>query len=108
MTNRPIKFRAFDTKEGKWEYFTLGTIAQTGPEFYGRYINWCEWTGFLDKNGKEIYEGDVVRFWSTGKVSEVIFSEYYAQFQIDGHTTKSDWSKSEVIGNIYENPNLLS
>lgn len=76
-------------------------------------------TGLLDKNNKEIYEGDCLGDYEDEKwvcYGAVSFYDYNATYILigeDGYATdyesydNSDWDKLEVIGNIYENPELV-
>ena len=94
---------------------------------YGDQI--MQYTGLNDKNGKEIYEGDVVRVVYDGslkytdedvEVCKVIWGaneedEYYPAFDLEGNkmeTNALSMAKNngdiEIIGNIYENPELLT
>jgi len=65
-----------------------------------------QFTELLDKNGKEIYEADIVRFSDDESLHEVFWDEKWAAFKIKNSPNK-DESEFEVIGNIYENGNIL-
>lgn len=71
------------------------------PESVGQY------TGLKDENEREIYEGDIVKHATWGDVYEVIFEDggFYVLSSYDFQTINE--YPLEVIGNIYENPELL-
>lgn len=123
---REIKFRAW-IKEGAYDDGILpdGNEMDYIQGFVGETV-WCsdnseidikscelmQFTGLKDKNGKEIYEGDIIKGDTYGHILEVIWDEGYCGFSpfldlIDGDYTGEDWGRCEVIGNIYENPELL-
>ena len=73
-------------------------------------VELMQYTGLKDKNGKEIYEGDVLRIFDRNyEVKQVIKNGCKAFIDYgypDEHNGPCDgWS--EVIGNIYENPELM-
>ncbi len=75
----------------------------------------CEYTGLTDKNGKKIFEGDILSYTNYENELQyitVVFRDY--AFLIDDHgIIDPDLLKSfiylgiEVVGNIYDNPELL-
>lgn len=80
------------------------------PESLERY-EIMQFTGLLDKNGKEIYEGDIVK--GSGFTGEILFTDFawmVHRFDADGEVEETviitDY-KLEVIGNKFENPELL-
>lgn len=127
---REIKFRAWDEKQKKMLYgVSIGTIKvwdENAPlishEFsYSKDCIFEQYTGLKDKNGKEIYEGDIVKCWSqdTYPVGRVMYSEEWCDYEIVSYDPKDckvysleNFSPTikeylEVIGNIHENPELL-
>ena len=88
---------------------------------------WLQFTGLLDKSGKKIYEGDVVRGARNSDddedgITEVLEVEYrnkgfgyhergfWVKGEYVGHSGEGlfDWQTFEIIGNIYSNPQLLT
>lgn len=73
-----------------------------------------QYTGIKDKNGKEIYDNDILRkcgnnsivLWddNDAKFISVQVSDYILNYKVDEYII---WAASEIIGNIYENPELL-
>lgn len=114
---REIKFRAWDKEKKMWTnwkcydnmFYFMDKItgAWIRDDKFNRF-ELMQYTGLKDKNGKEIYEGDIVRYYSFIKdkklLAEVIFEE--GCFVIDDYYLGHK-KRVEVIGNIYENPELL-
>jgi len=119
---REIKFRAKNTKNelvygGYAELATQGdylapSIIDSGFVHAVNAKTLGQFTGSTDKNGKEIYEGDVVIDKQVTK-GVVKYIQSDAAFKIESDDGRlffltSDIDGLEVIGNIYENPELLA
>jgi uncharacterized phage protein (TIGR01671 family) len=111
--NRPIKFRAWDKEEKVMldmppldtaSLFSIGYLSKRPVSF-----EIMQFTGLTDKNGKEIYEGDVVKSSQTDNLFDVLWVEDSAAFKILERKNGKKWmfgydarQKFEVVGNIYE------
>ena len=111
--SREIKFRAWNKR--KKEMFQIDLygeclLSQDKDEVVMQY------TGLLDKNGIEIYEGDIVSildFEEEKKITSVRWEKEWASFELYKDYNHYGWfsddveiSKCEVIGNIYENKEI--
>jgi uncharacterized phage protein (TIGR01671 family) len=142
--NREIKFRLWSKQDNQWynDFFAVdmdGGLTQNGvndwpfgnEKHYPKKDNWViqQYTGLKDKNGKEIYEGDILQVKDERTIKkcwklEVKFGE--VDFGRDAYTNCIGFYATEigynceqglghplsyesclVIGNIFENPELL-
>jgi uncharacterized phage protein (TIGR01671 family) len=80
-------------------------------EQWQKDIIWLQFTGLTDKNGIEIYEGDIVTHLHSADTCVVVFQKETAMFLAqeigDEKLGFGIEDVTEVIGNIYENPELL-
>ncbi len=78
-------------------------------------VNIMQYTGLKDKNGKEIYEGDIIKdfFFSNHEVVWMMqdgFNGYYAKRGINpvSFISLESLNGVDIVGNIYENPEFIS
>jgi hypothetical protein len=102
---REIRFRAWDTELNDWADWQDNFIGQDSRLHLknGHAVELEQFTGLLDKKGKEIYEGDIVR-GANGFLAYIDFED--GAFQIRAHQNALI-DPIEVIGNIHENAELL-
>lgn len=124
---REIKFRAWDKDCCRFEYFEIGEnddcygMFRVSANKFGSIIE--QYTGLKDKNGKEIYEGDIVTvqdedipFALVNAIATnrwlVRFGKHRAAFTLVKKTRRRNFIRTfqhikqedvEVVGNIHEN-----
>lgn len=119
-----FRFWYFNEVEEKWKlrFCDLMSVDGTCLPFNngegGAYTDWehefiCEQcTGLKDKNGKLIYEGDILKDW-INTTFIIVFDEEYAQFVAKDERgwfsdiRRGELDDCEIIGNIHENADLL-
>ena len=131
--NREIKFRAYDKEDERMTYFddenylyhcpvilTLEQVFKKDSNYddYEDFeykdatdkVELMQYTGLHDKNGKEIYEGDILKGTFYGfpmPEYDYVFQIYWDEKEKGFMASYFEPSECEVIGNIYDNPELL-
>lgn len=104
---RPIKFRAWDKELKEFVSQSFNMVIRINENLENERFEFMQFTGLLDKNGKEIYENDICRVdVDDGYIGTVYFED--GAFQFDSTVLSDSVDDIEIIGNIYENPNLLT
>ena len=120
-SGRVIKFRAWDGKQIVEDAALLRSDGDAELAAFDDNSNvvWLQFTGLTDKNGKEIYEGAIVKLWHVDDEDELLdtfevkWSKEGGYWAPDAYgfdycpVLGHDELAAEVIGNIYENPTLL-
>ena len=131
---RTIKFRGKTHGNGKWYYGSLAYANEINGAIYfqtgGGLVKTMDWvyvipetvgqfTGLYDCDGKEIYEGDILKWEKDGLLYAVKFWDgmFYASVQecnegiLGGFPlhalTEHEDRECKIVGNIYDNPELL-
>ena len=117
---REIKFRAWDEQEKKMRNISC-MFWKTGEWYISRFeldgkdmkegMPIMQYTGLKDKDGKEVYEGDVIN----GDFPDVVFwDDDRGQWMLRNSENPDDtlWeimrdNNPEIIGNVHENPELI-
>ena len=109
---REIKFRAWNKENKKMLYeIPLATVNfYSSLEEFFKHTELMQYTGLKDKNGKEIYESDLLKC-EDGKIREVIWYKLGAGWRV-GTDDKDTYfngigiyaDKLEIVGNKFENP----
>lgn len=133
---KPIKFRAWDSRNNqmhhrlKIKFGLKGTMVLVGASdnevdrwltLPNNVVKLMQFTGLLDKNKKEVYEGDILRVKCLDKYHTEIFEAVIQWYQPEClyHLQEKTshgyryWGTQqtesiEIIGNIYESPELIS
>lgn len=122
---REILFRGKRVDNGEWAYGDLLTCddeMEIYSESHGENGGWVipetvgEYTGLTDKNGVKIFEGDIIKSTTSDTIGKVGYYPEEGAFMVlfnassgycVGYLGDINMSTIEIIGNIYDNPELI-
>lgn len=122
---REIKFRAWFKDTGEMKEVAMNNVYKGNTSYLHlspmpfsdyRAVDLMQYTGLKDKNGVEVYEGDIIRYNDSlnGPRSKMTVKFEGGSYTLDAY--REGWCYElgsclveyvEIIGNIYENPELL-
>lgn len=125
---REILFKAKGQTDDKWHigflanlYGGICIIRENEHEWICKPETICQYTGLKDKNGKLIFENDVVGFWDTYStengyaeadcIGKVVWDDETLSFQVTERLSAESYEvldECSVIGNIFDNPELIN
>ena len=108
IENHYIMVPTFQSSVGNYDYMCYFTDVHIDPETI------CQYTGLKDKNGKRIWENDIVKHDVSDTIGTVKwYQEDYVGWCVDDivideqQFTDEMWSECEIVGNVFDNPELL-
>ena len=118
--NREIKFRGKDIDCNEWRYGSLVKVRENDGYLLYRIVDeenqqWIvfpqtvgQYTGLKDKNGKEIYEGDILHLWG-GEYCQGYyeFNQKFIVKDLSDLFFLGECENIEILGNVYDNPELV-
>ena len=120
---RTIKFRGKRVDTNEWVYgsliedkYIVGNVIDWNEDYFNTEYWWKvipetvgQFTGLYDKNGKEIYEGDLVVYYASGfaRIEFVAGGFHIIQEEYGFDFMGQMLATIEVIGNIFDNKELL-
>lgn len=113
---RQIKFRVFDTFENKMIYDDVASYISFNDDgvvnnrnIFG-VTHVMQFTGLHDKNGKEIYEGDIVKYMGVFGKIDYFKDGFWINCSTKGayREIRDNHKHIEIIGNVHENKDLLN
>lgn len=124
---REIKFRAWDKKVKEMIYDALeirnigigdGSVLIDSRAQRGNELIWLQYTGLKDRGDREAYEADLIQN-EYGRICEIAWCQSHGQWDAkirkainndkpNGFSPEEWWHSVKIIGNIYENPELMA